>query len=227
MGESPVPPKLELKPDLAGKGSRLILDIPGGESAGGARPTSSVLGLQRGFVIDVRARRARCTTQQAEAFACPAASRIGAGYALAYATGALVPGGARTYRAELDAFLAPRQRRGDLARVVISVFEPENKLRGNVYGRLVSRPRQAFGQQLRFDALPGAGEPPPGVEVTLQRLHLEVGAFRAVRRNRRRIRFTLIRNPQRCGGSWKARGRVGFADGTSRTTYLRAGCRPA
>ena len=99
--------------------------------------------------------------------------------------------------------------------------------KGTAYGRLLSRPRQAFGQQLRFDSFPATGEPPAGVTVTLQRLHLEAAAFRRVRRNGRRIRLALIRNPDGCGGSWRARSQVGFADGTSRTTFLRAPCKAA
>ena len=216
-----------LSPDVASQGSRLIIDAQNLGSAGGPRVTSTVLGLQRGFRLDVRARTGRCSRAQAESFSCPAAAKIGSGFAIVRATGAIVPGGSQDFRAEIDIHLAPRQRAGDLAGVVISVQEPVTGQKGTAYGRLLSRPRQRFGQQLRFDRFPATGNPPAGVEVTLRRLHLEAAAFRRIRRNGRRIRLTLIRNPDRCRGLWRARSQVGFSDGTSRTTFLRAGCRPA
>ena len=216
-----------LSPNVAGQGSRLIIDAQNLGSTGGPRVTSTVLGLQRGFKLDVRSRTGRCTRAQAESFACPASAKIGAGFAIVRATGAIVPNGSQDFRAEIDIHLAPKRRAGDLAGVVISVQEPATGQRGTVYGRLLSRPRQAFGQQLRFDSFPAVGEPPPGVELTLRRLHLEAAAFRRIRRNGRRIRLTLIRNPARCRGSWRARSQVGFSDGTSRTTFLRTPCRKA
>ena len=214
-----------LSPNVAGQGSRLIVDAQNLGSADGPRVTSTVLGLQRGFKLDVRARRGRCSRMQAESFSCPASAKIGTGFAIVRATGAIFNGGFQDFRAEIDIHLAPKRRPGDLAGVVISIQEPDSGQRGTVYGRLLSRPRQPFGQQLRFDSFPSPGDPPPGVTVSLQRLHLEAAAFRRVRRNGRRIRLALIHNPDRCTGSWRARSQVGFADGTSRTTFLRAGCR--
>ena len=214
-----------LSPNVAGQGSRLIVDAQNFGSAGGPRVTSTVLGLQRGFELDVRSRTGRCTRAQAESFSCPTAAKIGTGFAIVRATGAVVPNGSQDFRAEIDVHLAPKRRATDLAGVVISVQEPVTGQRGTAYGRLLSRPRQAFGQQLRFDSFPAVGAPPPGVTVTLRRLHLEAAAFRRVRRNGRRVRLTLIRNPGGCRGAWRARSQVGFADGTSRTTFLRAGCR--
>ena len=217
----------QMSPNVAAQGSRLIVDAQNLGSAGGSRVTSTVLGLQRGFELDVRARTGRCRPAQAESFSCPESARIGSGFAIVRATGAIVPGGSQDFRAEIDIHLAPKRRPGDLAGVVISVQEPVTGQKGTANGRLLSRPRQAFGQQLRFDRFPSTGEPPAGVTVTLRRLHLEAAAFRRVRRNGRRIRLALIRNPKGCGGSWRARSQVGFADGTTRTTILRAKCRAA
>lgn len=214
-----------LSPNIAGQGSRLILDAQNLGAAGGPRVTSTVLGLQRGFELNVRARRGRCSRAQAESFSCPASAKIGTGFAIVQATGAVVPGGSMDFRAGIEIHLAPKRRSGDLAGVVISVREPDTGQQGTVYGRLLSRPRENFGQQLRFDSFPATGKPPSGVTVTLRRLHLEVAAFRRVRREGRRVRLTLIRNPPRCRGAWRARSEVGFADGTSRVTFLRAACR--
>ena len=50
-----------MSPNVAGQGSRLIVDAQNLGSAGGPRITSTVLGLQRGFELDVRARTGRCT----------------------------------------------------------------------------------------------------------------------------------------------------------------------
>ena len=216
-----------LSPNVAGQGSRLIVDAQNLGSAGGPRVTSTVLGLQRGFELDVGSRSKRCSRAQAESFSCPAAAKIGTGFAIVRATGAIVPGGSMDFRAEITIHLAPKRRPNDLAGVVISVQEPKTGQKGIAYGRLVSRPQQAFGQQLRFDSFPATGESPAGVTVTLRRLHLEASAFRRVRRNGRRIRLALIRNPAGCRGSWRARSEVGFSDGTTRTTFLRAGCRAA
>ena len=216
-----------LSPDIAGQGSRLIIDAQNLGTAGGPRVTSTVLGLQRGCKLDVRSRTGRCTRTQAESFSCPASARIGSGFAVVRATGAIVPNGSQDYRAEIDIYLGPKRKPRDLAGVVILIQEPETGQRGTVYGRLLSRPRQAFGQELRFDRFPAVGDPPPGVEVSLHRLHLEASAFRRIRRDGRRIRLTLIRNPYGCNGFWRARSQVGFSDGTSRTTFLRAPCRKA
>lgn len=216
-----------VSPNVAGQGSRLIIDAQNLGTAGGPRVTSTVLGLQRGFEFDVRSRSGRCTRAQAEGFSCPAGARIGSGFAIVRATAAFFPNGFRNYRAEIDIHLGPKRKPADLAGVVISIQEPETSQQGTVYGRLVSRPRQAFGQQLRFDSFPAVGDPPPGVEVSLRRLHIEASAFRRIRRNGRRVRLALIRNPRGCKGFWRARSHVGFSDGTSRTTFLRAPCRKA
>ena len=91
-----------MSPNVAGQGSRLIVDAQNLGSAGGPRVTSTVLGLQRGFELDVGARTGRCTPAQAESFACPASAKIGSGFAIVRATGAIVPGGSQDFRAEID-----------------------------------------------------------------------------------------------------------------------------
>jgi hypothetical protein len=208
-----------LTPNRAGAQSTLHVVATGGAaSASDPFPTAASAFVQRGFVADLRAVRARCGTGQAAAFACPAASRAGRGSATAKASGFFLPGGSQTFTASMDAYLAPAPR-GALAGFVLLVSEPKTKQRAVVHGRLLKLASGPFGYELRIDDL-GNTRPPaiPGITVSLERLEFSLGArrtiqtLRTVRRNgravkvKRRERVSLITNPRTCPAEgWLAR----------------------
>jgi hypothetical protein len=215
--------RIDLQPNRAGRASTLLVAVEGGPGqADGRTPSSVVLSIQRGFVIDPRARARRCTDRQAENFRCPERSRIGSGTAVVTASGAIVPGGSQDFTASLDVFLARPPRANDLAGVVVSFHEPTTGRRGTTTGRIVRRGRGAFGYELRFAGLDGGEAPPPGVSVELKRLDLRAGA----RRRQGGTTFNLIRNPDFCDGTWTGRGEVRFTDGSSAVRRIEVHCRP-
>ena len=218
------PGAVRLSPDLAGRASELRVEISGDAlaPAGGEQPRALSLFGTRGLKVDARAVARRCTDAQADAFDCPAASRIGAGSAQGRAEGALVPGGGFDFTASIDVYLAPARQQGDVAGVVIIVREPQSGQRFNGKGRILKVASGAFGSETRFEGLSGGGQLPPGVTVRLNRVEMRVGARRTVRRKvtvrrngvRRRVtkRFTysFLTNPRTCTGSWPYRLRVEY-----------------
>lgn len=207
--------RVRLDPNLAGAGSRLLVEASGQEfQSGGALPRSVVIATARGFRFDPRAVAGRCTDQQARAFTCPANSRIGGGQAEGSASGPLVPGGSQNFTATIDLFLAPA-RRGEVAGVVVQITL--GGFRATARGSFVSVSSRRYGAELRFD-FPDQQPVPPGVTLSVRRVTLTVGAARRVNG----VRRTLIRNPATCRGSWPYQVRVGFSD----RTVVRNGSAP-
>jgi hypothetical protein len=223
-------PTIELQPNVAGHGSRLMVDAhPDASRSNGQDVRSVVLSIARGFVVDPRARAARCGADQAKSFNCPAASKVGSGTAQGHATGAVVPGGRFDFTAQIEAFLAPPPQPGDVAGVVLQVSEPKSGQRGTITARLVPTTADPFGLELRIDNLGGASPAPPGVTITIDRVTLVAGASRTVVRKRRvrrhgrrvtvrtRHRYDLITNPPSCSGAWPFRVTIGYTDHTDST----------
>jgi hypothetical protein len=222
---------VKLAPATAGSASELQVDI--GQEAlnqgngGGERARSLSLFGTRGLKFDPRSVVDRCSDSRADAFDCPAASRIGSGSAQGRAEGALVPGGGMDFTASIDVFLAAPRQTGDVAGVVVQVSEPQSGQRFNGKGRIVPVGSGPFGSETRFDGLSGdGGQLPPGVTVTLKRVQLRIGAKRTVkrkvtvrrngkrRRAVKRVRYSLLTNPRTCTGSWPYRLRVEYPSRT-------------
>jgi hypothetical protein len=228
-------PIVKLDPNTAGHGSHLTVDAYPGDPGMGQAPRSIVVSAARGFKVDPRARAARCSAAQARNFDCPAASRIGGGTAFGHATGAIVPGGRYDFKAAIKSFLAPPQKTGDVAGVVVQVSEPTSGQRGTVTGRVVRVKDGPYGLELRFDNLGGAAPSYPGVTISIDHVRLRAGASRTVVRTRtvtrdgrrvtvrRKHRFDLIRNPPKCSGAWPFRVTIGFADHDD-VTFGSAAC---
>ena len=223
--------KVSLDPAAAGKASRLSLEASGrAVSSGQQSPRSVSVFVAHGFRFDSRARGARCNEEQRRRLDCPAASRIGGGFAEGEATFLLQK---FPFRATIDVFLGDKAERGDVAGIVVVVREPRSGRSGSGRGRLLRSGDPGFGHELRFDNLPAA-QAPPGASAELKRLSLTIGANRTVRRKRtirrrrtvrrrgkrrrvirkrrvvRKRRYNLIRNPATCPGSWPYRVRVSF-----------------
>jgi len=219
-------------PARAGAQSTLRFDSRGGSAASGAAtPDSITIALQRGFRVDLRGAAGRCSDEQARE-ACPDAARVGRGEATIRAEGLVVPGGSQSFRASIEAFLAPA-RKDDLAGVVIEIREPQTSTFRSARGRLVTVPDGPYGHELIFSDFGAAPTAPPGVTITLERLTLSVGARRTGtvtrrvrgRRVRRKVTRSLITNPRVCPpAGWAAQLRV-VANGAETVRTVAAPCR--
>ena len=210
-----------LTPNTAGAGSHVHVEVGGtAPELAGSLPESVSLGVQRGFALDVRAVKVRCTGSAVTDGACPAASRIGSGKAVVRTTGLLnaeVP-------ATIDVFLADRLQPSDVASavVVISGLGISRAVRT----RLLAPASGPFGYELRLEGIAGAVPAVPGVSLALRSLTLDLGARRRVtktttervrvtrdgrrvtirRKVKRRVTYNLLTNPKTCTtGAWVVR----------------------
>jgi hypothetical protein len=219
--EGDQPPPIYLDPNTPGSPARLAISVQPPSNSGDSPVRSLILSGPRGLKVDPRSRSARCSATQARNFTCPDASRVGRGQALGHATGAIFPGGRAEFFATVDAFLAPRVKKGDVAGVVLVVTESKSGAQASATGRIVPAVKGsgAFGVRLRFDDLPQY----PGVTLSVDRIDLVAGAWRKVKRHR----YSLLTNPGACGsaGAWPFRISVVYADHRD-DSDLSAACRP-
>ncbi|HUR85198.1 MAG TPA: hypothetical protein VMY78_07625 [Solirubrobacteraceae bacterium] len=218
-----------LTPNTPGDGSRVHVALGGGApEIAGALPESIALGVQRGFVLDVRAVGARCSGDAVTSGACPAKSRIGSGQAVVHASGLVN----QDIPATLDVFLADPVQAGDLASAVVVISGAG--LKRAVRTRLLAPSGGPIGYELRLEGISGAVPAVPGVSLSLKSLSLDLGARRKVtktttkrvrvtrngkrvtvkRKVKRGVTYNLLRNPKTCNGAWAVRltVRVGGAD---------------
>ena len=218
---------VRLSPDVAGRATELRVEIGGevlAQNTSNEQPRALSLFGTRGLKVDPRAVSGRCTEAQADAFDCPASSRVGDGSAQGRAEGAIIPGGGFDFTARIDVFLTAPRQSGDVAGVVVLVSEPQSGQRFNARGRVVKVASGAFGTETRFEGLSGGGQLPPGVTVKLNRVELRIGAKRTVRKTvtvrrhgkRRQVKkrrtYSFLTNPRTCTGSWPYRLRVEYSD---------------
>lgn len=219
---------VRVDPAMAGKASKLIVDIRNAEdpAAGGRTPQSAVLAATQGFKFDPRARAERCSADQAKAYTCPAASKIGSGTIDATASNGVIT---QPVTADVELFLAPAPKSGDVAGVVLQFKERSTGARGTTTGRVVKVGGGAFGLEVRFEDLASAGaSAPQGFTVRVDRLQLSVSAARTekvstccktIRKNGKKkkvrylkkVRRDLIRNPLTCDGAWKYQVRLRYS----------------
>lgn len=210
-----------LTPNKAGAGSRVHVEVASSApTIAGTLPESIALGIQRGFKLDVRAVRVRCTGSALMDGTCPAASRIGTGQAVVRASGFLN----QDIPATLDVYLADRLQSSDVASAVVVISAVG--LSRAVRTRLLAPPTGAFGYELRLEGIAAAVPAIPGVSFGLRSLKLGLGARRQVtktttrnvrvtrdgrrvtvrRRVRTRVTYNLLTNPKTCAtGAWVVR----------------------
>jgi hypothetical protein len=218
---------VKVDPAAAGKASHLIVDVRGSEDpqAKGRAPQAAVLAATQGFKIDTRARAERCSADQAKAFNCPGASKIGSGTADATVSNGTF---SQPIVADIEMFLAPPFVAGDAAGVVVVFKERSSGERGAVNGR-IAKTAGAFGVEVRFDDLGSANSAAPqGFTIRLDRLQANVGASRkekitvcckTVKRNgvKKKVKYkknvtrNLITNPRTCDGAWEYQVRVRYS----------------
>jgi hypothetical protein len=227
-----------LTPNTPAAGSRVHVAVSGGApEVAGALPESIALGIQRGFVVDVRAVAVRCTGPGLTTGECPAKSRIGTGQAVVQASGLVN----QDIPAVIDIFLADPVAPGDLASAVVLITGAG--LSRAVRTRLLAPAGGPVGYELRLEGIAAAVPAIPGVTLGLRSLSLDIGARRKVtkttvkrvrvtrdgrrvtvrRKVKRRVTYNLLRNPKTCNGAWAVRLTVRIA-GADRVRDVAVAC---
>jgi hypothetical protein len=248
--------RVTLSSPVAGTGTRVSVEVDGSRLAlpAGASPSGFALLVQQGFRADTSAVARRCAPEEAERFACPAASKVAAGTATAAVT---FFGITREVVVDIEGYLAPAVRPGDIAGIAVSAEAKDLDQRFTTTGRLV-RAAAPDGLALRFDDLAGGAQVPAGVSIALRSVSLTAGVARTVtvrrtvtrrtkvkRRVRgkdgrvrtrtvtvsRRVKVTrrerrhLVSTPSSCTGTWSARAIVSFAGGGEVAVPATVPCR--
>lgn len=254
-GASPAPAGgITVKPNAAGTGSHLLVDLQGSDAGFRKRqiPAGLALAFEKGFVIDPSAVPGTCTTSAAEKDACPANSRLGSGAIV------VVLNGGR-YTANITFF------RADSAGGVVFYFkEPSSGFNGASLGTVKATDAAPYGSVLDFPKLP-LPDLPPGLDIELQSLKLDLGAgagsgtatkpkpkpkphhkpkrycvkHKGKGRHRRCVKWSkhkpkrkarasgatsFVTNPPACGGTWAVQLRWTYKDGTSEVREGAAPC---
>ena len=197
-------------PATPGKPATVSWNVDGRVPPVSSRIPRSLVVTAPGFKLDRRAVAGRCTQEQAELNECPAKSKLGTAMLTI-----IVHRPVDDNQIDFDIVLHRGAKDNVLA---VTEFIGTRVIPGRL--------RKVDGAlELTFDPLP---EPPviPGVPLTYDFVGLSatLGAKRTVTKTvrrdgrtvRRKVRYTLVRNPARCaGGTWPTTATLGFPDGSS------------
>lgn len=187
-------------PAKAGQPSTLHFDINGlAAPISGRLPESLQLTAPRDVRVNLKAIAKRCSNESAKLNECPAASLIGKGQLVVEVI--QQDKGSRQVSIPLTVYLHSSNKILAEARVLGWQVVPGTLSR---HGGLV----------ITFDPLP-AGPPFAGVSYALNRITMNLGATRVLKKGKRRTKLTMIRNPSRCSGSWLSSLALTFRDGTT------------
>jgi hypothetical protein len=178
-------------PAISGAPAVYTLRIAASEPRG-AYPSALTLSLPAGTRLDGRAVPRRCTRKAALALRCPRASRVGFGQAQLLQTATFLrddPGVPLTV--VIGVYAAPTRRAADLGRLLVVSREGVTAIGGFATGS-VTRMGNGGGPQLDFGL--GLVQRAPEETITFTSLDFTLGA--------RHKRFSLVRNPPLCAGSW-------------------------
>jgi hypothetical protein len=151
--------------------------------------TAVELDLARGFQLDPLAADT-CSDSQARAGSCPRTSTVGQGQGKIVVQGRYLP---RTpYAVSATFYLAKPRHSGDIAGLVLDLYETESKLHATMLGRVMALGHGPYGIALRFSHTDT--ELPAGYDLSLLQLTAVLQAHRSV--------YDLLTNP----GSCKRRG---------------------
>ena len=147
------------------------------------------VGLARGFRFDPRAAGV-CSDAQARAATCPGVSTVGRGTGTIVVQGKYLP---RTpYAVTVTFYLAKPRHRGDIAGLVLDLYEAESQLHATVLGRVVPIAHGAYGIALRFAGTDT--QLPSGYTLSLLALSTLLQAHRTVSA----VGYDLLTNPRSC-----------------------------
>jgi hypothetical protein len=145
--------------------------------------------LARGFRFDPRAAGV-CSNAQARAGSCPIASTVGRGTGTIVVQGRYLP---RTpYSVGATFYLARARHPGDIAGLVLDLYETESQLHATIFGRVVALRRGPYGIALRFSG--ANAQLPSGYDLSLLRLTTLLEAHRSVPVKG----YDLLTNPGSC-----------------------------
>jgi hypothetical protein len=149
--------------------------------------------LARGFRFDPRAAGV-CSNGQARAATCPAASTIARGEGTIVVQGKYLP---RTpYSVGATIYLAKARHPGDIAGLVLDLYEPESQLHATIFGRVMALRHGPYGIALRFS---GANtQLPSGYDLSLLALTTLLQARRTAVVNNHGVAYDLLTNPSAC-----------------------------
>jgi hypothetical protein len=154
--------------------------------------------LARGFHFDPRAADV-CSNAQARAATCPQASTVGLGQGTIVVQSRYLP---RTpYSVGATFYLAKARHPGDIAGLVLDLYETESQLHATIFGRVVALPHGPYGIALRFSA--ANTELPSGYDLSLLALTTVLQAHRTAIVNNHDVAYDLLTNPNACRrGGW-------------------------
>jgi hypothetical protein len=177
--------------------------------------------LARGFSLDPRAADT-CSDAQARAGRCPQSSTVGRGAAAIVVQGTYLP---RThYAVGATLYLARPRHRGDIAGLVLDLYETESRLHATVLGRVVALTRGPYGLALRFSDTDA--QLPSGYDLSLLKLSMLLQAARTVAVNGHPVTENLLTNPRACRRrGWPLRLLIESAH-RSEAYEATAACRP-
>ena len=155
--------------------------------------TAVELDLARGFRFDSRAAET-CSDSQAHAARCPPTSTVGRGNGKIVVQGRYLP---RTpYAVSAAFYLAKPRHPGDIAGLVLDLYETQSKLHATMLGRVVALGHGPYGIALRFSHTDT--ELPSGYDLSLLQLTTVLQAHRTVLVNKRSVTSDLLTNPASC-----------------------------
>jgi hypothetical protein len=177
--------------------------------------------LARGFRFDSRAAGV-CSNAQAHAGRCPPTSIVGRGTGTIVVQGTYLP---RTpYAVTATFYLAHPRHRGDIAGLVLDLYESESQLHATVLGRVVPLAHGAYGIALRFSDT--GAQLPSGYTLSLLQLTSLLQAHRAAPVKRSTVGYDLLTNPSSCTGrGWPAQLRI-QSGGRAQVYHSTAPCAP-
>jgi hypothetical protein len=179
---------LTFDPKTPGSGTLATLDMR--LSRGWQAPRTIALRIARGTKVDPGAVARRCTVARAAEDDCPNASRIGGGKA-----DVSVTSDDSTIRADIDLYLAPERRSGDIAGVVMVVRAAGIE---HASGRVFPLDAEDYprkGIQVTFEGVRRAFTASPSFVPVIRHLNVHFGAHRTLDGER----VDLITNPTVCG----------------------------
>lgn len=215
----------KLSHPVAGKGTRVTLDVKGDDpAASGQVPRSIAIKGPRGMKVDPVAVAKLCSKADANADTCPAKSRIGGGSAVIYASG---PGiGSGNHTATGDIFLTKPLKKGDVAGSELRFSYAGFTV--HTVGRVFKISSGPYGVETLFDKLDSAAQVPPPYVVQLKSVHLTFGAHRKVKVKKngktKHVRHDLIRTPSKCSGTWPWAITVSYPSGHQNPITGSVGC---
>jgi hypothetical protein len=155
--------------------------------------TAVELDLARGFHFDPRAAET-CSDAQAHAGKCPSSSTIGRGQGKIVVQGTYLP--RTSYSVGSTFYLAKARHPGDIAGLVLDLYEPESQLHATMLGRVVPLKHGPYGLALRFSDTDT--ELPSGYDLSLLQLTTLIQAQRTVRGGSGGVTYNLLTNPVSC-----------------------------